>query len=546
MQTELYVKSGEKRGRILAFKALVIFGTVLCTSLFTRQAAAQVLIASPEIVSTYATSSYTSPSYLYYTQRIELPATTSMYYVGVYFTNRSTGVSECPAVVPSIRVFNAPYDIVGSTTPNTDFPAYYSSGAALGGLQPDGSCVYRLYNGSSGGTPNTTPANIVAGTYDVIITGCGNTCTLNYQMKGWEDAPQTTQLFRRTVGYIGDSSVTPLTGIAMYFVNATSSSYFPPRSTELIDFTPHDGDILPSAAPVNFSLHAYVAPEDIGTVIGVRFTLHNIDQNVLLLNRLSPSDFYILDGFQATTSGDFYYTSGDYTLGDGNYRIEAQLERSYLSGWFVNPFSPINDTQSHQFIVGSSTFLGNLSQNAFSDLQTFFASTSATSTEATSRSCNPLAWDTQLCLSYLFIPSSADMTNTLLGLKDMVLSRVPWGYATRLYNIFTSTATSSLPAFEVNLHLGAGSLPTSTSTLTFDPDDMLSGGAYLAGSITDVTYGKTAREILEPLVKLGIALMVVFIIVGDLLKMGHSDGSSGSQRSGTQRQAAITRKEYTF
>jgi len=75
---------------------------------------------------------------------------------------------------------------------------------------------------------------------------------------------------------------------------------------------------------------------------------------------------------------------------------------------------------------------------------------------------------------------------------------------------------------------------------------MLSGGAYLAGSITDVTYGKTAREILEPLVKLGIALMVVFIIVGDLLKMGHSDGPSGTPRSDMQKQAALTRKEYTF
>lgn len=534
------IASGEKRGRIFAYKALIFAGLVLCTLFPYSKAQAQQVSYTNVASTSYSTYSLPASHYVAFPQT--LPTLKGVRFGGLY---KSGGCATGIYMYTFDIMASSSLDITGARH------ASFSSGTGDGA----GGCRYTLSAIRSGGL---YPAGTVAATTTGVYIPAGNywflyTATVGQVFAGTDGGVESARVYKFTVpsGWVGYYDINYPT---LYLVSATSTvaapSETPDDSTRLINFTPAEGAVLPSATPVTFSLTAYINPDDIGQYIGVRFTFHNIDQNVLLLNRLSPSDFYILDGFEATTSGMFTYVSSPYTLGDGNYRAEAQIERSYLGGWFVNPFSPINDTQSHQFIVGSSTFLGNFSQTAFDDLQTFFASSTATSTQVTSRSCNPLAWDTQLCLSYLFIPSSADMTNTILGLKDMVLSRVPWGYATRFYNIISSTATTALPTFSVNLHLGAGSLTPATSTLSFDPDDMLSGGAALAGSIKDVTYGKTAREILEPLIRMGVALMVLFIIVGDLLQMGgrEATGSSGGGggRSGMQRQAALTKREYNF
>lgn len=306
-------------------------------------------------------------------------------------------------------------------------------------------------------------------------------------------------------------------------------------ATRIVDFTPADGAVLPALTPVTFTLHAYVAEEDIGTFIGVRFTFHNIDQNVFLLSMLSQSSFYMLNGFQATTSGDFYFTSDPYALGEGNYRVEAQLERTYFGGLVTNVFAPISDSQSHQFTVGSSTFIGNLSQTMYTDVQEFLTGKAATSSLTSAADCNPLGFDTIGCLAYLFSPSSQDVGNTILGLKDYVLVRFPWGYPTRFIAILSDPATTSLPSFTTTLHIGPGSETPATTTLTFDMDDMLEGGAALAASIEDVTNGKTAREIGEPMIKLAVALSVVLVIVHDVMGMKH-EGGGGSAR--------ITRRRY--
>jgi hypothetical protein len=304
----------------------------------------------------------------------------------------------------------------------------------------------------------------------------------------------------------------------LYFVLDTNSTPTPPvtdTTTHIISFTPEDNSTTTS--PVTFTMHAYVNPDDIGAYIGVKFTLHNIDQNVLLLSAFSPNDIYLLDGFNATTSGDFYFATST-TLADGNYRLEAMLERSYLGGWIVNPFSPINEDISHQFIVGSSTFIGNISQNGFSELQAIFASTTATSTTAVAQNCNPLgSFDVVKCGAFLFIPGGDYLNTTMKGLKDGVLTRVPWGYLTRTYNIWNASATTSLPSFTASVRTGPGDdMTPDVTTITIDPGDMIAGAGTLLDDTRDPIYNKNAKDVFGPLVQLVLAVSVIFTIIADL------------------------------
>lgn len=337
-----------------------------------------------------------------------------------------------------------------------------------------------------------------------------------------------TEAMNKVTISTGDQSITNYVDDISYATNGDTP--FNPdfdNTTHIVSFSPEEGTT--TSNPVTFSLHAYVAEEDIGNFLGVKFTLHNIDQNVLLLSAFSNNDIYFLDGFQATTSGDFFFSTTT-TVGEGNYRINAILERSYAGGWIVNPFSPINQDLSHQFIVGQGTYIGNISQNSFSEFNRLFASTTATSTSANAGNCIPLGnFDPTKCGAFLFVPDAGYLDFTIKNLRSGVLTRFPWGYFNRMYSIWQDPATSTLPSFTVSFMTGSGSgTDMATNTLNFDMDDMIVGGGNLLESIKDPITGQSTRDIVEPWLLLIIGVGVLYTIIQDLT------GSHGHQPEGTQ------------
>jgi hypothetical protein len=253
-----------------------------------------------------------------------------------------------------------------------------------------------------------------------------------------------------------------------YFSIISSGQYnggsFNPNSTRIISFTPDNGTTTLSGQPVSFSLHAYVNSADIGTFTGISFSLHNIDQNNLLNPNNDVNDIYFLKDFQATTSGDFYFSSTT-LLSDGNYRINAILARNYLDGFINNPFSSLNQNLSHQFIVGTSTFLGNISQNSFNQLQSIYGSSTATSSLALSGTCNPfsgsastLFFNTSFspisCITFLFVPDSGYLNDTLVSFKKNVATHFPLGYVYDLVTILSTTTQSTIPVIDATVPVG--------------------------------------------------------------------------------------------
>lgn len=237
-----------------------------------------------------------------------------------------------------------------------------------------------------------------------------------------------------------------------WFSNSVTADEVVSTETRIIDFTPANGTTTPSGVPVDFSLHAYINPSDVGSWYSVKLTLHNIDQNVLFLSFLSPNDIYFFEG-NATTSGSFYFASST-ILADGNYRIEAVMQKSYLNGIIVNPF--VIADESHQFTVGTSTFIGNISQNSFTDTQEIFGNSEATSTANLAKTCVPWSgtFDTLSCLAFLFVPDGKGLYDTVKSFKDNVSTHFPLGYVTDFINILSTTTVSTIPVVNATLPEG--------------------------------------------------------------------------------------------
>jgi len=258
--------------------------------------------------------------------------------------------------------------------------------------------------------------------------------------------------------------------------------------TRICNFNPAEGFVATSTQ-VSFDLKAYINSVDDDTAFrSVSIRLHNINQNFLgyiLPDTLDPNDIYLLED-DAVPSGQFNW-NGTTTLAFGNYRLEACIGKFWFGIGNPLPFNFLEnlgfDCTSHQFIVGSPTFVGNISQNSFSQINDIYASTTATSTSALAGTCNPISsnistaflntdFSVTSCLAFLFIPDSYYLNQTLVNFKTNVLTHFPLGYITDFYYIMATSTASSLTVIDATIPsgiAGAGSNIRLDLTGVLDP-----------------------------------------------------------------------------
>ena len=266
--------------------------------------------------------------------------------------------------------------------------------------------------------------------------------------------------------------VSPCTGGTgindLYFlINTVSSSTpSPPANgiSQVTSFSPADGTTTQSTT-VTFTYQAYINPNDIGFFLGKQMTFYVQGQPVGL-------GTYFLDKVQATTSGYFNFSTTT-VMSPGNYILNACLEDSELGGLVggfdnLNPWA--NPCQYHQFVVGTSTFIGNLFQNGVTAVQGQLNNIAATSSLAVlSNSCNPFSgFDIVQCFYALLIPTSSQMQDTMNSFYSDFLTRVPWGYGSvAVADLlgYGTTATTSLSSSNLTITLpNTGIFATATST----------------------------------------------------------------------------------
>ena len=229
--------------------------------------------------------------------------------------------------------------------------------------------------------------------------------------------------------------------------------------TKIMSMSPENGTT--TGNNVTFKLKAFISDSDIQNGSKIKIYLHNIDQNVLLLNAFSPSDKELYNNY-ATTSGIFDYATTT-TLGDGNYRLYAKLDQ--ITNWYtpsgcsiLGAFTNLTCKEgSTQFTVNQGTFIGNISQNSYKQFGDIFASTTATSTvQGLKTYCNPLSgdistfflngkFDVALCSGELLTPDAGLIYESLGNFKDNVSTHFPLGYVTDFLNILYDNATDTIP-----------------------------------------------------------------------------------------------------
>lgn len=255
--------------------------------------------------------------------------------------------------------------------------------------------------------------------------------------------------------------------------------------TRIIDFNPAEGAIL-TGPEIDFDLDVYINENDVSNNSRILIELFNIDQNQFLFSLDDKS--IVLVNEMATTSG--YYTYATSTnLSDGNYRVRASLTRAYF-GILKNPFSDINDTQNHQFVVGTSTFIGNIQQNLFTDIGTIIGNTSATSTSALAGSCNPLSGQFGIinCLTFLMVPDSGQLQESFISFKENIGTHFPLGYITDFMVIMSSTTTRPLVVIDATI---PSVLPGGGANVHLD---LTNGLDYILNATTSIYSNESASS----------------------------------------------------
>lgn len=170
-------------------------------------------------------------------------------------------------------------------------------------------------------------------------------------------------------------------------------------------------------------------------------------------------------------------------LEDGNYRITFSLQNSTLGGTIDNPFGGSNQSLTHSYIVGTSTYVGAITETFLTDLDSIYSGLSATTTQALLDSCKPWDWggfSILDCLSGLLLPDKGAIQDVMETFKSEIMTRAPWGYANRLFAIVSGMTTTTPPILTFSIPDD----PYFDDTLrglsvSFDPWNVVSEGSVL-------------------------------------------------------------------
>jgi len=291
--------------------------------------------------------------------------------------------------------------------------------------------------------------------------------------------------------------------------------------TRIIQMEPDNGTTTQN--PVTFNFKAYIAPQDVGNILNVRIELHNVDQNVIgAASFFSPSDLSLYFG-TITEAGVFSFSTTT-ILGEGNYRFNALLDScATVLGvcTFIQPIGGVHIEANTQFIVGTSTFIGQITQDSFAQMNNIFASTTATTTSALARSCVPLGgFDPMQCLAFLFVPDSVYLSRSLDTLYQNVLTRFPMGYVTDLIAILSTTTESSLPLIDATIPDGVAGSGSSIHVELAHSLDYILNATTSAFANESASSTETFFEITNGYWKIVVYLLAVLYMLRRILGAG--------------------------
>jgi len=310
----------------------------------------------------------------------------------------------------------------------------------------------------------------------------------------------------------------------------------------IISMTPLNQSVVSSGTPITITFKAFVAPTDLTSLKGVRFNLSylydftgpvapNIGCGPAVPHGLFPASRSGQTvgtncpgqmSIDATSTGTFSYSTTTTNLGVGLYTLTGGIYQTVLG--ITNPFGSINNSTTTYFVSGTSTFWNNAAASGtLAMVGQAIINYTGSSTLSNLNSCNLTSFSNfnpVICIWHLFVPTWDDVTVSTNSVLTRMGAKFPWGYLTRMHDIFAYPQTSVLPSLSFTIPQG---LPVQGYTLDLSPWGKLWGStSYLGTATSSYAQGKTLRNIVEPYwndlvdIFFAISLLALFIKIKGL------------------------------
>jgi len=305
-------------------------------------------------------------------------------------------------------------------------------------------------------------------------------------------------------------------------------------STRIDNVDPIDGqEIATSSLPYTFAVDGYINEDDYeeGARIMIKID-RNTDQQaqgaLLGWNSAFGNRTYLpLDAsgaFDVSTSSDAITANLDFPMDRvGLYRArwEIQVPGFSLFGFALNYST--EQSLNTRFTIGTSTPLDKIQLDQEEYLENIIGSIEGDPLEQCNFNFFDSAFDFRLgsdllgciggMLHWFFVLPPGVLENTVVQLKEGFLTRVPWGYFTRIVTAVQDGAAGTLPTIHADIPIGGGE----DISIEFDIDDMVGGAATITDSFVSPD-GDTLREIVEPIIQLIVGLLVLMFIWKDIMR----------------------------
>lgn len=300
-------------------------------------------------------------------------------------------------------------------------------------------------------------------------------------------------------------------------------------TTHIHSITPYASSTIATSSAATFGATGYVNVNDFVDGMYLQIKYAPFSANITAKGASPDFEFTTLN-IPLTTYGTFDVSTTSSALIVGEYTMQTSIRSPSLLNDALNflgfgQFATfgIKTATSTTFIAASLAAYDIFVRDSQASLQDYLNSASSTAA-----ACIPsTSFSAGECIYFLFVPQAKPTLEVLTNFKNGFLQYAPWGYVTRFVVIMSGSGTSTLPSWTVPIMLG----PAGTTTLTYDMQDMITGGGTLLESVKDPENGLSPRDIIEPFIKLFVAISVLFIIVSDVLGMGHNTGGGTSARA---------------
>jgi len=245
------------------------------------------------------------------------------------------------------------------------------------------------------------------------------------------------------------------------YVNTPDSEF----QTRIISTTPYNNQLTSTSTAFLFNVTGYINADDIQSNIRIRYAYRTLLGDIVNYTFGSDISNEEMISFTATTSGMFNLSATTSVLEIGRYTGRWTIEKPTFSVFgFEFGVQTLYSTTTF-FTVATTTNYDNYLAEQSSFLQYLGTEYAGVSCEGMTEFFTNLGY----CMYGLFVPNADQMISIWTNFREGFLTKAPWGYGVRVYDIFVGdTATSTLVGLNLTIPVELG-LPVAGATINFDP-----------------------------------------------------------------------------